>query len=133
MGPVVADTHVAVWYLSKWERLSARAMEALDETLDADETVYVATVSLVEIRYLIEKGRLPESTYQQLVVALHDPAVSMALVPLDAGVVRAITRVPRTEVADLVDRIIAATALYLNAPLVTRDRVLRASSVPTIW
>ncbi len=31
------------------------------------------------------------------------------------------------------DRIIAATALHLGLPLVTRDHRIRASSVTTIW
>jgi PIN domain nuclease of toxin-antitoxin system len=133
MGSVVADTHVAVWYLSEWERLSLRAREALDQALEARDPVYVASISLVEIRYLIEKGRLPEEAYEQLDAALRDPAVPLVLAPLDAGVVQAITRVPREQVPDLPDRIVAATALYLNVPLVTRDRMLQASSVPTIW
>jgi predicted nucleic acid-binding protein len=31
------------------------------------------------------------------------------------------------------DRIIAATALYLGVPLVTRDGKIRAADVETIW
>jgi predicted nucleic acid-binding protein len=31
------------------------------------------------------------------------------------------------------DRIIAATALHLGVPLVSRDRKIQASSIHTIW
>jgi predicted nucleic acid-binding protein len=31
------------------------------------------------------------------------------------------------------DRIIAATALHLGLPLISRDRKIQLSSVPTIW
>jgi predicted nucleic acid-binding protein len=31
------------------------------------------------------------------------------------------------------DRIIAATALHLGLPLVTRDLRIQASGIPTIW
>jgi PIN domain nuclease of toxin-antitoxin system len=31
------------------------------------------------------------------------------------------------------DRIIAATALHLSVPLITRDRKIHASSIETIW
>jgi len=36
-------------------------------------------------------------------------------------------------VPDLPDRIIAATALSHNLPLVTADHKIRASRIPTIW
>jgi predicted nucleic acid-binding protein len=41
--------------------------------------------------------------------------------------------IPRADVPDLPDRIIAATAVYLGVPLISRDRAIRASSVETIW
>jgi predicted nucleic acid-binding protein len=47
--------------------------------------------------------------------------------------VDAMARVPRDQVPDLPDRIIAATALHLGVPLVTRDRQITASGIATIW
>jgi PIN domain nuclease of toxin-antitoxin system len=55
------------------------------------------------------------------------------LATLDRRVVDALESIPRSEVADLPDRIIAATAVALNLPLVSRDRKIRASMVTTIW
>ncbi|MDY7076564.1 MAG: hypothetical protein SXV54_06520 [Chloroflexota bacterium] len=42
-------------------------------------------------------------------------------------------QVPREQVPDLPDRVIAATALYLGVPLISRDRKIRLSDVTTIW
>ena len=42
-------------------------------------------------------------------------------------------QIPRAAVPDMPDRIIAATALALELPLVTRDGKIRASNVETIW
>jgi predicted nucleic acid-binding protein len=42
-------------------------------------------------------------------------------------------QVQRDEVADMPDRIIAATALALGVPLFSRDRKIRESQVLTIW
>ena len=53
--------------------------------------------------------------------------------PLDLGVIRAIRRVPREAIADMPDRIIAATAIHLGVPLVSRDRRIQLSTVKTIW
>ncbi len=41
--------------------------------------------------------------------------------------------VPRSEVPDMPDRIIAATALYLKVPLISRDARIRAANLDTIW
>lgn len=52
---------------------------------------------------------------------------------LVARVATALRRIPRSVVPDVPDRIIAATALYLGLPLVTRDRRLQSAGIQTIW
>ena len=54
-------------------------------------------------------------------------------VPLDRYVAQALNHVARTEVPDMPDRIIAATALYLGIPLISRDGRIETSSLTTIW
>ena len=83
--------------------------------------------------YLGEKGRLPSAAREELIEALDDPAGPCTLVPLDRLVAEALQLVQRTEVPDLPDRNVAATALALRAPLISRDRKIRASQIRTIW
>ena len=53
---------------------------------------------------------------------------------LDLVVVEALERVPRALVPDMPDRIIAATALSLGLPLLSRDRALRVvEELEVIW
>ena len=59
MSALLADTRVIIWYLFEPTRLSPAADAALSGAVRAGEVVYVSAVSLIEIRYLIEKGRLP--------------------------------------------------------------------------
>jgi len=54
-------------------------------------------------------------------------------VPLDRYVAQALNHVARTEVPDMPDRIIAATALHLGIPLISRDGRIETSSLTTIW
>lgn len=65
--------------------------------------------------------------------ALAEPAPLLVEVPITSEVIDAMSRVPRKDVPDLPDRLIAGTALLLGVPLVTRDRKIRNSAVHTIW
>jgi predicted nucleic acid-binding protein len=52
---------------------------------------------------------------------------------LTPEVAEAVAEVPRSAVPDMPDRIIAATALHLGLPLVSRDRLIQLSGIETIW
>jgi len=83
--------------------------------------------------YLIEKGRLPEQDLTDLLNELQNPLSNFELVPIDLAITQTLRQIKRDEVPDMPDRIIAATALYLNVPLVTRDGKIRATNLATIW
>jgi PIN domain nuclease of toxin-antitoxin system len=93
----------------------------------------VPSICLVELTYLVEKGRLPMAARDRLIQALDDPDTPCSLTPLDRTVPDALELVSRLEVPDLPDRIVAATAVALRAHLISRDRKIRTSEVHTIW
>jgi len=133
MPGLVVDTHSIVWYLASDRRLSARASDALDLATADGELIHVPSICLVELTYLVEKGRLPAIARIRLIEALDDPETPCLLAPLDRAVAESLERVVRSEVPDLPDRIISATAAALALPLVSRDGRIRASGVQTIW
>jgi PIN domain nuclease of toxin-antitoxin system len=133
MTALVSDTHSAIWYLENSPQLSNPAEKAMDDAAAAGKPIYVSSISLVEMIYLIEKKRLPAKDWLNLMRALRSPMSSFELVPIDLAVVRALRRISRSEVPDMPDRIIAATAFHLNLPLVTRDAKIRAAKLTTIW
>ena len=133
MPAVCVDTHAIVWYLAGDPRLSAKAAATLDQTTAEGEPIYVPSVCLVELTYLIEKGRVPAAARERLVRALDDPGRPCRVAPLDRAVADALEFVSRDEVPDLPDRVVSATAVALRVPLVSRDGKIRASHVHTIW
>lgn len=61
----------------------------------------------------------------RLIEALDDLETPARLGPLDRVVLDAVARVSRSEVPDMPDRIVAATAVALGLPLITRDARIR--------
>lgn len=133
MASVVVDTHTIVWYLGGDSRLSRNATQALDNATTNGEPIYIPAICLVELTYLVEKGRLPAAARQRIMQAIDDPTTPCRLVPLDRIVVDALEHVDRALIPDLPDRVVAATAVALQTPLATRDGRVRASGIPTIW
>jgi PIN domain nuclease of toxin-antitoxin system len=133
MANAATDTHALIWYLENDPRLSPAANALFDECDHGLIAIYVPTICLVEIVYLQEKGRIPIDLKDRFDIALRAGRSGLVLADLTVGVADTLSRVSRAEVPDLPDRIIAATALHIGVPLISRDRKIRASSVTTIW
>lgn len=73
-----------------------------------------------------------EEAWDRLLLSLEGDEVFVEA-PFDSMVAKAMRSVSRSEVADLPDRIIAATARFLEVPVISRDGKIRHSSVKTIW
>ena len=131
---VAIDTHIIVWYILETGRLSNPASTLLDQTVNNGELIYLSAISIVEICFLIERGRLPAIVLERLTEAMNQPDSSVVLVPLDQAISLTIPQIDRATVPEMPDRIIAATALHLNLPLITRDHRIQAlQNVQTIW
>jgi PIN domain nuclease of toxin-antitoxin system len=130
---VVLDTHTAIWYLVDSGNLSSHAGQVLDETIEVGEPLYLATISVVEMVYLVEKGRLSHQILEIIYREVQEPSGCLVPVPLHLGIASHLGEIPRSLVPDLPDRVIAATALYLGIPLVTRDAKIRSLPIATIW
>jgi PIN domain nuclease of toxin-antitoxin system len=133
MSGIVADTHAVVWYILEPMQLSANARALFEQTALAGEPIYISAISIIEICYLVDKGRLPSLVLPKVVDTLQDAISTLEMVPVDLGVALALARIARADVPDMPDRIIAATALCINVPLVSRDRRIQASGIQTVW
>ena len=133
MLAAVADTHSAIWYVFAAPSLSRDAKNAIDKAAEEGFYVGVSAISLAEIVYLIEKNRIAPDTLKRLMDTLTNPDEVLIEVPLDSRIVEFMLRIPRTDVPDLPDRIIAATGLCFGIPVITRDAKIQAADLETIW
>lgn len=93
----------------------------------------VSAISLAEMVYLIEKGRIPANALADLHAAIADPNAVLQHVPLDENVAIKMREVSRQDIPDLPGRVIAATAQLRGIPVLSRDSRIRTSTVQTIW
>jgi len=129
----IADTHTIIWYLMNDNRLSASAKEFLESSAQEGNQVGISSITLVEIVYLIEKGRIPAESLTNLPSQFSEPSSMFVEIPLDLQITRTLSRKSPGQIPDMPDRIIAATALHLNVPIVSRDTKILLSNIQTMW
>jgi PIN domain nuclease of toxin-antitoxin system len=128
----ISDTHAVIWYAWDDPRLSAKVRVHFETIRVAGGQVGISSISLVEVVYLEEKRRIAPRTLRRILDLL-DLAELFIGTPVNREILSALATIDRAQVPDMPDRIIAATALHLNVPLISRDRKIQASSVQTIW
>ena len=128
---IVLDTHAWIWWLSEPERLSAAANQAIDRA----QRVAISPISCWEIATKVTRGRLvldrPLTLWMRQALA-HPRSMVAALSPEVATLAGELAS---DEIhGDPADRLIAATALVHEAPLVTKDARLRSiARLRTVW
>ena len=64
MIKIIADTHAAVRYLWLPEKLSPDAVQAMDDEARSGERIGVSAITLCEIVYLSEKGKIKSNALE---------------------------------------------------------------------
>jgi PIN domain nuclease of toxin-antitoxin system len=127
---IVLDTHVWIWWISAPRKLSLRARRAIDEARE----LAVSAISLWEVAMLVAKSRLELDRDVGLWMRQALAAPRVLLASLSPEIAARSTKLGRDFHGDPADRLIVATALELNAALVTKDDRLRSfERVVTVW
>ena len=100
----------------------------------ATKEIRVSCISSWEITLLVERGRLRLSLDVRDWLSRCEALPFLTFVPVDNAIAVESVRLPEFPHADPADRIITATALSLDAILVTKDEKLRNYSfLKSIW
>jgi PIN domain nuclease of toxin-antitoxin system len=130
---IAVDTHILIWDALSLERLSLAAAAAI-AAANRSDGILIADISLWEIAMLIQKGRIQVETNSQSFLNLVLQANQLVVSGITPQIAALSTQLPLAINADPADRLIAATAIVEDAPLVTADHNLqKAEEVPTIW
>lgn len=130
---IVVDTHVIIWDALKPEALSPRARNAIEEANNSDGIIF-CEISLWEIAMLIYKQRVHVETDYLNFIHLISASNAYIFRGTTPEIADMSVKLSSQITGDPADRIITATALFENCPLVTVDQNLRKiKSIPTIW
>jgi PIN domain nuclease of toxin-antitoxin system len=130
---LVLDTHAVIWYFLGSSQLSVTSLQAMRNSVNNGKRLYVSAISIVEMVYLTERGRIPREALQKLDAAVKNSNSGVVVAPLDAAIAETAQKIPRDIVPDMPDRIIAATAVHLDVPCVTRDSQIKLAGLKSIW
>lgn len=129
---ILLDTHVVIWLAHEHHRISPRARAAIQEARKKAHGLAISGITLLEIARLASRGRIRLTP--DLETFLSDVELRFTTLPITAKIARQAFELPEEYPNDPADRVIGATALIENMPLITADKeILKSGAVPTIW
>jgi PIN domain nuclease of toxin-antitoxin system len=129
----IADTHAVIWYIFDDKRLSDIARSTIEQAAADGDQIGFSSMTLAEIIYLSERGRIHSDTLGRLLRATDLANSVLVDVAFDRLVAVAMQQIDSTAVPELPDRVIAATAALHAVPIISRDHQITASGVVVIW
>ena len=130
---IILDTHIGVWWSDEITRLSTAQRNAISDERSQQGTIGVSAVSCWEVALLAERGRvtLDLDALQWLNRLLAYPGVQ--LLPITPEIAVSAYSLPDPFHRDPADRLLVATAIEWECPLLTDDRqILDYPHVTTI-
>jgi PIN domain nuclease of toxin-antitoxin system len=117
---ILADTQAIIWLLQNDPKLGSRAQEAMFEAAGTDG-IAISAITPWEISMAAAKGRLTlgRPTQEWVEAMLFMPGIHLAPVEPQIGVDAG--ELPGEIHGDPADRLIIATARWLDCPLMTAD------------
>ena len=122
MDNFVTDTQALVKFMMGKKVINDRSHQAFLSADKAQSTIIIPAIVLMEVLYLFEKNRIDISLFQTEDL---QRSQNYQFEPLSLEILKTASEI--TDIPELHDRLIAATARYLDIPLITNDPVIRAS------
>ena len=128
---IVLDTCAVIWDALDADQLTTKAKNAIERH---ENELIVCDISIWEIAMLIRKERLVVDGTASGFIKLLLEARNFQVQEITAEIAELSVNFGAEISNDPADRLIAATSILRNAPIISADRNLRASTLlETIW
>jgi PIN domain nuclease of toxin-antitoxin system len=126
----VTDTHALLWWFIDSPKLSSRVSDIFKKCEKGESVIFIPSIVIAEALSIFEKKRV-SFDFKKLFKRIYE-SENFVIVALDYFILQKM--VDLEDVFELHDKIIAATAKYLNLPIITKDKTLQnAASIKTVW
>jgi len=130
---ILLDTHSLIWWFDNDPRLSTSAKRTID-TEQQTGLIGISSFSCWEIALLVSRRKIYLTNEIRAWLGAIAAISRVRFIPVDNNIAVASIYLPGKLNKDPADRIIVATAMQLNIPIVTTDARIRAyPHVQTIW
>ena len=126
---LLLDTHVLLWSVFEYHRLSAAARQALANT---ENILYFSAVSAWEVATKVQTGKLVLFGSVHEFIEAQCLHLGLTKLPLTVDHATTVSVLPPIH-RDPADRLLIAQAMVEGLTLVTADAFIRQSDVPTLW
>ncbi|MEW6771743.1 MAG: PIN domain-containing protein [Bacillota bacterium] len=117
-GLYILDTHVLIWYFTGNSRLKPEIKECIDETRNRGGRLLIPTIVLAEALDIAEKNRVDFAAMYRLI----QEKPEFEIISFGPEIFEETMRIER--ISEIHDRIIAASAKFYGAGVLTKDRII---------
>ena len=126
----VADTHGFIWFLTDDKRLGKKAKEIFERADEGKVIIIIPTIVLAELVFICQKKNAAVK-FKDVMDKINESS-NYIHYNLDIKIISEITNL--TQIPEMHDRIITATAKLNRAVLITKDPdIVEAGIIETIW
>jgi predicted nucleic acid-binding protein len=122
MDSFVTDTQALVKFMMGKKVINDRSHQAFQSADKGETTIIIPAIVLMEVLYLFEKNRINISLLQTEDLF---KSQNYQFEPLNFEILKTASEID--DIPELHDRLIAATARYLDLPIITNDPVIQDS------
>ena len=126
----LTDTHALLWHFTNSPNISQKAKEIFDKSEEGECVIFIPSIVIAECLSIFDKKKITfdfKALFNQI-----KRSDNYAIIPLDHKVLLKMVEI--TDVSELHDKIIVATAKLIKVPLITKDSFLsNLKTISTLW